>query len=323
MAQVLRVLPPPSDPNLLVGMDHLDDAGVYAIGPSTALVQTIDFFAPLVDDPYTYGRIAAANSLSDVYAMGGRPITAMNILCFPDETLPIELAAEIIRGGNERVTAAGAVTVGGHSVRDAEVKYGLAVTGLIDPRRIVTNAGARPGDVLLLTKPLGTGVLASAFRSGRVDESGLAEAVETMTDLNVAASLAMVEVGVHACTDITGFGLLGHALEMATAGGVSLEFEVSIVPLLGGVLELARKRQLTRSHRATLEHVGAALYVEPGVEDVMVKVLADAQTSGGLLIALPADRNLDFQTALARHGGMAAATIGRVLARAEYALRLR
>lgn len=276
-----------------------------------------------MDDPFAYGRIAAANSLSDVYAMGGRPVTAMNILCFPDDVLPAEIAAEIVRGGDERVRTAGAVTVGGHSVRDTEIKYGLAVTGLVDPARVVTNAGARPGDILILTKPLGSGVLATAFRAGKIDESQLAESVDCMIDLNAAASEAMVEVGVSAATDVTGFGLLGHGLELALASGVTLEIDAASVPLLTDVTLLARKRHLTRSHRATLEHVASHMRLVGDVDDVLVKILADAQTSGGLLIALPADRVDAYGSSLESRSPRPAVAIGRVVPKEDSAILLR
>ena len=215
MVQVLRRLPASEHPDLLVGSEHLDDAGVFRIDDRIALVQTLDFFPPLVDDPYTFGRIAAANALSDVYAMGGEPLTAMNIVGFPDKDLPGEILGEILRGGQERVVAAGAVIVGGHSVRDAEIKYGLSVTGRIDPSKIFTNGSAKPGDVLVLTKPIGSGTLTSAAKSEKIGEADLAEAIEVMIHLNRSGRDAMVEAGAHAATDITGFGLVGHAFEMA------------------------------------------------------------------------------------------------------------
>ncbi|MCC6360924.1 MAG: selenide, water dikinase SelD, partial [Phycisphaerales bacterium] len=217
MVQVLRQLEPMTHPDLLVGSETFDDAGVFRLSEDLALVQTTDFFPPLVDDPYDFGRIAAANALSDVYAMGGEPLTCLNIVGFPDKELPPEVLVDILRGGAAVAREAGAVIVGGHSVRDAEVKYGMAVTGRVHPRRVLTNAGARPGDRLVLTKPLGSGVLCSAVKSGRMDASELAEAVSVMTALNKAGRDAAVAVGVHACTDVTGFGLIGHAFEMAEA----------------------------------------------------------------------------------------------------------
>jgi selenide,water dikinase len=320
-AQVLRSLPKPADPNLLVGSDHFDDAGVYKLDDRTALVMTVDFFPPLVDDPYEFGRIAAANSLSDIYAMGGRPLTALNIVGFPDKDLPIDLLGEILRGGVERVTAAAAVIVGGHSVRDAEIKYGLAVTGLIHPDRILTNAAAKVGDVLVLTKPLGSGVLTSAAKRDKISQADLSEAIDVMTELNAGACAAALEVGVHAMTDVTGFGLIGHAHEMAEASRVTLELEASAVPLLEGTLHWAGEGIVTRTHKDSLRHVGERFFTTV-TDETLVKVLADAQTSGGLLIAVAADRADSLVEALKRHHTRAAAVIGRVLEHSPYSVRL-
>lgn len=321
MTQVLRQLPATTDPNLLVGMDHFDDAAVYRIDDNTALVMTIDFFPPLVEDPFTFGQIAATNSLSDIYAMGGRPLSALNIVGFPDNDLPADILADILRGGAERVTAAGAVIAGGHSVRDTEIKYGLAVTGLIHPDRILTNGGAQVGDRLVLTKPLGTGILTSAAKAGKISQEDLGEAIEVMIELNAGACEAMLEVGVHAVTDITGFGLIGHAYEMAEAGGVTIEIEAGTVPLLAHTDELARKKMLTRAHQSNLEHVGSRLSAT-GVDDTLVKVLADAQTSGGLLIAVPEARVERVIRALSTRATRAGAIVGRVVSRSDGALRL-
>lgn len=315
-AQVLRELRPFADPNLLVGPEHFSDAGVYRLREDLALVQTTDFFPPLVDDPRTFGRIAAANSLSDVYAMGGRPITALNIVCFPDQELPIEVLSEILAGGAEKVAEAGAVIVGGHSVRDAEVKYGLAVTGVVDPRKLVTNRGAKPGDRLLLAKPLGSGVLTTAAKKELIPPEGLDEAIAVMTQLNAAASAAMLAVGVSAATDITGFGLIGHAFEMAEASGVSLRIAAGAVPLMARTLELAERGCLTRAQRATREYVGDRLEAF-GVPETLLGVLCDAQTSGGLLIAVPAERAAALVDALRDGGCACAAEIGKVESRGE------
>lgn len=309
--QVLRQLPTVTDPNLLVGADHLDDAGVYKLDGSTALVVTLDFFPPLVDDPYAFGRIAAANALSDIYAMGAKPLIALNIVGFPDKELPMELLSEILRGGAERVAAAGAVVAGGHSVRDSEVKYGLSVTGVVHPDRIHTNGGARVGDALVLTKPIGSGVLTSAAKGGKISESDLAEAVDVMTDLNAGACEAMLEVGVNAVTDVTGFGLVGHANEMAEASGVTLVFEAQSVPLLEGTLRLARDGVVTRTHRDNLSFLGDRFTAE-GVDETLVKVLADAQTSGGLLIAVPMDRADRLVERLRQRRTRCAAIVGNV-----------
>ncbi len=321
MVQVLRQLPASSHPDLLVGTEQFDDAGVFRLDERTALVQTLDFFPPLVDDPYAFGQIAAANALSDVYAMGGQPLTAMNIVGFPDKDLPAEVLVEILRGGAERINAAGAVLVGGHSVRDAEIKYGLSVTGRIDPERIITNAKAKPGDILVLTKPLGSGVLTSAAKKGLLDEAGLAETIAVMTELNQGGAEAMIEVGVLAATDITGFGLIGHAFEMAEASEVTLEIEAGKVPLLKQTLEFAARGLVTRTHKATLNHLGDKLDVA-GVDPTLVNVLADAQTSGGLLIAVPGERVDRLLALLQGRKTSCAVIVGRVTARDEYAIRL-
>jgi selenide,water dikinase len=264
-----------------------------------------------VDDAFTFGQIAAANALSDVYAMGGRPITALNIVGFPDKDVPAEVLHDILRGGAERVAKAGAVILGGHSLRDKEIKYGLAVTGLIHPDRIVRNGGAMTGDVLVLTKPLGSGILASAAKSGRLDAAGFAEALEVMIALNRDACEAMVAVGVNAATDITGFGLLGHAFEMAAASEKSLVIEASKVPLMGRVREFAEQGILTRAHTASKAYLANRLHVE-SADEVLVNILADAQTSGGLLISVAAARVDALIADLQSRRTSCASIIGRV-----------
>lgn len=323
MVQVLRQLPPMIHPDLLAGAERFDDAGVYRVGEGLAIVLTTDFFPPLVDDPYTFGQIAAANSLSDVYAMGGEPIVALNIVAFPDNTLDMSILADILRGGADKVLEAGAVIAGGHSVRDAEIKYGLAVTGRIDPDRIVRNAGAQPGDVLALTKPIGSGVLTTAAKKELITEADLAEAIAVMTALNRPARDAMLAADVHAATDITGFGLLGHAFEMADAGDVTLSIDAAAVPLMARTLDFARQGLVTRAHKSTLEHLGDRLEIS-GVDELLVKVLADAQTSGGLLVSIPADKADTFLNEYARLAGTpwAAAVIGRVEPRGAAAIQL-
>jgi len=307
---VLRQLPRMSDPNLIVGHDHFDDAGVFRLDDETALVQTLDFFPPPVDDPFTFGQIAAANALSDVYAMGGQPLTALNIVGFPDKELPAEVLGEILRGGQERVTAAGAVLVGGHSVRDIEIKYGLSVTGRVDPQKVITNAGAQPGDVLVLTKPIGVGTLTTAAKQDKIDEADLAEAIAVMTALNKDAAEVMVELGAHGATDITGFGLVGHAFEMAQGSGVGIRIDAAVVPLLARTMELAQAGVLTRAYKSCREHLGANLIAD-GVYETLVNVLCDAQTSGGLLISFKADvagRAVD----LMQQRGVSACVVGSV-----------
>lgn len=321
IAQVLRESPSHSDPNLLVGISHFDDAGVYRIDDTTALVLTLDFFPPLVDDPYEYGRIAAANSLSDIYAMGGKPLTALNIVGFPDTELPIALLGDILRGGSERVQAAGAVIAGGHSVRDKEIKYGLSVTGIVHPDRIATNGGAKPGDSLVLTKPIGSGVLTSAAKAGKIKQADLEEAIDVMTDLNAGACAAMLDVGVHAVTDITGFGLIGHSHEMAQAGDVTVSLDSSSVPLLRQTLKWAGKGLVTRAHKSCLAFVGDR-FSSKGVDQTLVNVLADAQTSGGLLISVPPDRTDRLLDALQQQETRAAVVVGCVSAGSDYTVVL-
>ncbi len=319
LAQVLRALPRFDDPNLLVGADHFDDAGVYRLTDTLAIVTTVDFFPPLVDDPYVFGQIAAANSLSDVYAMGGRPVTVLNIVGFPDNKLPVELLGDILRGGAERVLAAGAVVAGGHSVRDKEIKFGLSVTGVVDPARMFTNGGAKPGDLLVLSKPIGSGVLTSAAKARKIDEAGLAETISVMIDLNAAASEAAIEAGVHTVTDITGFGLVGHAFELADASGVSIELEASQVPLLDQTLTLAKRNILTRAYKTNLSHLGDR-FAADGVDGTLLSVLADAQTSGGLLMAVGEDRVDELVAGLNQRGTKSAAIVGRAVPRGERTL---
>ncbi len=320
-AQVLSHLPRNTHPDLLLGAEHSDDAGVFRISESAALVQTLDFFPPLVEDPFTFGQIAAANSLSDVYAMGGVPLTAMNIVGFPDKDLPIDVLQQILAGGYERVQKSGAVIVGGHSVRDDEIKYGLSVTGTVHPDRFITNAGALPGDVLVLTKPIGSGVLTSAAKRRLIPESDLSEAIAVMIDLNAAAARAMMAVGVNAATDITGFGLIGHAYELAAASGVLLELEVAAVPLLQQTLDLAANGCLARTYKATQDYLGEKLAAN-NVDDMLVNILCDAQTSGGLLISLSPDRADMLCTALADGKCKSAAIIGQVRESTEPSISL-
>jgi selenide,water dikinase len=321
MAQVLRQLPKISHPDLLVGTDHFDDGGVFRIDEHTALVQTLDFFPPLVDDPFVFGQVAAANALSDVYAMGGEPLTAMNIVGFPDKDVPAEVLLDILRGGAERIAEAGAVIVGGHSVRDAEIKYGLSITGRIDPQKIFTNATARPGDRLVLTKPIGSGVLTSTAMKGLIEQGDLAQTIEVMIHLNRSGRDAMIEAGASAATDVTGFGLVGHAFELADASSVTLEIEAAAVPLLERTMEFAGQGIVTRMHRDTLSHLGEKLLVR-NVDPVLVNVLCDAQTSGGLLISVPQDRTDALLMSLKRNGAPCAAVIGRVGPFDRHAVRL-
>ncbi len=291
MAQVLRQLrgsfPAERHPDLLVGLQVSDDAAVYRLNAETAVIQTLDFFTPIVDDPYAYGAVAAANALSDVYAMGGEALLALNICCFPAD-LPGEVKAEILRGGAEKVAEAGAVIAGGHTVDDPEPKYGLAVTGVVHPDGVLTKAAARPGDRLLLTKPLGTGVIATALKRDRARESHVQEAVTSMTRLNRAASRLLSADGVRACTDVTGYALLGHAREMAERSGVAMRLQAGAVPLLPGTEGYAAAGIFPGGTSRNARFYGEAVRFEEAVGAEMRRVFFTPETSGGLLAAVPA-----------------------------------
>ena len=300
------------DPNLLVGFNTCDDAGVYKIASDYALIQTVDFFTPIVDDPYTFGSIAAANALSDVYAMGGKPLTAMNIACF-NPGVDADILAEILRGGIEKIHEAGAVLVGGHTVTDKEIKYGVSVTGHVHPERIVTNTGAREGDVLILTKAIGTGILTTAFKNDLITEAGLKEAVISMTTLNEGACEAMQSIGVHAATDVTGFGLMGHLFEMASASGVQCSINSSAIPVMEGVNELIQKDAAPQGAYANKKHFGPWVDFESGVSDLYKTSLFDPQTSGGLLISVGEEKADLMMKRLKEHDILQARIIGKVL----------
>ncbi len=270
-----------------MGWESSDDAGVIRIREDLALIQTVDFFTPIVNDPRDFGRVAAANALSDVYAMGGRPLTAMNLVCFPRTRLPMSVLQELLLGGMEIIHQAEAILVGGHSVDDPEMKYGLSVTGVVHPDRLVTNAGARPGDRLFLTKPLGTGILATAIKGRMLSAEAEQEAVRWMTTLNRNGSEAMQEAGVHACTDVTGFGLMGHALEMARASRVEIHLWARRVPILPSALEMARMGMIPAGTFANRQYCERFVVVEESPDPLLIDCMADAQTSGGLLIAVP------------------------------------
>jgi selenide, water dikinase len=287
-----------------------------------AIVNTIDFFTPVVDDPFTYGQIAAANSLSDVYAMGGTPQTALNVVCWPQSGLPGEMLADILRGGNEKAREAGVFVVGGHSVADEEVKYGMAVTGVIDPRRIVRNVGARPGDALLLTKPLGTGILLTAFKRDRLAVDNYGVVVRWMAELNGNAARAMLKYDVHAATDITGFGLAGHAAKLADNSGVTLLIEESDLPLLPGALELSRAGMTSGGGKRNREFFGPAVKASEEVADEICEIMFDPQTSGGLLIALSPNEARSLLADLQRSGNTEAAIIGRAVQRGPFSIEL-
>ena len=281
----MRHLQPPTDVDLLVGPETADDAAVYRLPSGQLVAQSVDFFTPIVDEPYDWGRIAAANALSDLYAMGAEPLTALQLISWPREELSFDLLAEVIQGGQAVLTEAGCSIVGGHSIDDREPKYGFAVTGLVDPDRLVTNAGAQPGDALVLTKPLGTGIISTAIKRERATEEQRDAAVALMVELNAGAAEAMADVETHAATDITGFGLLGHLGEIARASNVAAVVEAAAVPVLDGVHELAADSVYPSGSRRNRKAVEQ--YTDFGhVDDTTVMVLADAQTSGGLLIAV-------------------------------------
>jgi selenide, water dikinase len=306
----------------LVGADTADDAGVFQLTPEIALIQTLDFFTPIVNDPYLFGQIAATNSLSDVYAMGGTPLTAMNICCFPVKEHPPELFREILRGGLEKIHQAGAVLAGGHSVEDPELKYGLSVTGIVHPDRVVTNAGLKPGQVLVLTKPLGTGVIATALKARLATPAAVARAVAVMTTLNAGGAQVMQAFGVTGATDITGFGLLGHALELASASGLGLEIVASQVPILEEAREMASLGLVPVGSHANREYCHRAVHLEGRADAVLLDLLADAQTSGGLLMGLDAPA-LEPALAMLRGQGLTPAVIGRAGVGDPGAIRLR
>ena len=309
-------LPAFADPDLLVGPEHFSDAGVYRIAEGTAIVQTVDFFPPVVDDAFVYGQIAAANALSDVYAMGGRPKTALNIVCFPDDKLGMDILERILKGGADRVAAAGAVVVGGHSVRDVEIKYGLAVSGVVDPVHMMTNRGARSGDRLILTKRLGTGFITTAARAGRCPPDVLEAACSSMVSLNATASEAAVAAGAQAATDVTGFGLAGHALELARASAVTVHLRLSELPLLPGAQALADRGFHSRANPANRSFVAPSLRSAADEQHDRHAFLYDPQTSGGLLIAV-APAQADVLTHRCVDQGVAAVEVGYVTEREE------
>jgi len=309
---LLAALPRSTDANVLIGNATADDAAVYRLDDERALVLTTDFFTPIVDDPYTFGQIAAANALSDVYAMGGRPLTALNLVGLPD-ALPVEALGEILRGGAEKCREAGIEIVGGHTIRGEEPIYGLSVTGLVHPARVVSNAGARPGDALVLTKSIGTGIITTAAKQGRDDEGAIEAAIAGMTALNDGACAAMLEVGVHACTDVTGFGLLGHLRNLLVASGAAAAIDADAVPTLPSVHRYAEAGLVPGGTRGT--HRFLADWVDWGaLPEACQLVLADAQTSGGLLIAVAAERAARLIETLVGRGASVAAVIGEVQA---------
>jgi selenide, water dikinase len=309
---VLGKLARQHDPNVLVGFDHADDAGVYQIAPDQALVQTVDFFTPLVDDPYVFGQIAATNALSDVYAMGGKPLTSLALVCFPEKA-DLKILERILAGGLSKMVEAGCIVIGGHSIRDDETKFGYAVTGLVDPKEVLTNAGAKPGDALVLTKALGTGVISTAIKNGKAEPASIDAAVQSMTTLNKQAAeiIRGKEHQVHAMTDVTGFGLIGHAREMALASNVALRFFSKDIPILPGALECIRAGFIPGGLNNNRDFAECVVGYEAPISAELKTLLFDPQTAGGLLISIAEDDCakllLELQTA-----GIPARRVGNV-----------
>ena len=316
LAQVLSKLPPQNNENVIVGFDHADDAGVFRLTDETALVQTLDFFTPVADDPDIYGQVAAINSLNDVYAMGGTPLTALSIVCYPQKG-DWDVLGQILAGGQKAMNAAGVVVIGGHSVDDKEMKFGYSVTGIVHPDRVLTNAGAKPGDVLILTKPIGTGAINTAVKHGKASRETEAAVIKAMTTSAAEASRVMQKTGANACTDVTGFGLMGHAFEMAKASEVTLNIDSKAVPLLPNVLELIAQGMLTRGDKNNRVYVGETVRMQTSVSGEMQSALFDPQTAGGLLISMPEANAKTFLDAIAD-----AAVIGRVTEKGNYLIEV-
>ena len=311
--QILKGLPIPKNPRVLVGLDTSDDAGVYQLNDEVALVQTVDFFTPIVDDPFTFGQIAVANALSDVYAMGGTPLTGMNLVAFPIKTLSPSILKDILLGGLSKMEEAGVALVGGHSIDDPEIKYGLAVTGVVHPNKILTNAKAKAGDKLVLTKPLGTGIIATALKARMASEEAIRKSVESMVALNRTASEWMREFGAHACTDITGFSFIGHALEMAAASRVGMVVQSKAVPVLPEAMEYAKLGLIPGGAYSNRDFFSCRVDVHPGVLALLVDLFYDPQTSGGLLISLPSGEAEELVATLKKEKNIDSCIVGEVV----------
>lgn len=317
LARMLSHLPKqPGNANVIVGYDTADDAGVFRISDNLALVQTVDFFPPIADDPETFGRIAANNAMNDVFAMGGTPISALTIVCYPQKG-DLEVLGQILKGGQLAMNDAGVTILGGHSIDDAEIKFGYAVTGLIDPERVMTNAGAQVGDAIILTKPLGTGAISTGIKRGVASERAMEAAMNAMTTSAAVASAAMQQVGAHSCTDVTGFGLLGHAYEMANGSSVCIEINSTVVPLLPDVLDLIGQGMLTRGDKNNRAYVGDTIRFDDAVSGPMQSALFDPQTAGGLLISLDHSKAKQLLDQLP-----GAVLIGEVKSKGEYLLEV-
>ena len=301
------------DPNLIVGMERAEDAGVYKLSDDLAIIQTVDFFTPIVDDPYMFGQIAAANALSDVYAMGGKPLTAMNIVCFPIKTMDISILREILKGGLDKMKEAGVTLVGGHSVEDSELKYGLSVTGTIHPLKVLTNVGAKVGDRLILTKPLGTGIINTAIKGGMATEDSIEMVTRYMASLNKRASEIMQEIGANACTDVTGFGLLGHAFEMIEGTGKGIVINASDVPILPEAVNFAKMGMVPGGTYRNREFRINQVDIDSALSPYLIDILFDPQTSGGLLIAVSGKKAQEMVKRLRKEGIEDAAIIGKVV----------
>jgi selenide, water dikinase len=309
---VLGKLARQHDPNVLVGFDHADDAGVYQIAPDQALVQTVDFFTPVVDDPYTFGQIAATNALSDIYAMGGKPLTALALVCFPEKA-DLEILERILAGGLSKMIEAGCTVIGGHSIRDEETKFGYAVTGLINPKKVLTNAGAKPGDAFIFTKALGTGVISTAIKKGKAEPPWIDAAVQSMTTLNRQAAEVIQQAGflIHAMTDVTGFGLIGHAREMALASNVALRLFSKAIPILPGALDCVRAGFIPGGLKNNRDFAECSVGYDAGVSEHLKTILFDPQTAGGLLISVAPEDARQLTSSLTS-AGVAAVQIGEV-----------
>ena len=305
-------MPPPTDPNLLSGFAHGADAAVYRLSDELALVKTVDYITPIVDDPFAFGAIAAAHALSDIYAVGARPVLALNLVGFPVKTLPLSMLDEILAGGAAKLAEAGVALGGGHSIEDFEPKYGLSVTGIVHPGRLVTNAGARPGDVLVLTKPLGLGIITTGIDRGLVTDGAIARVIAVMSQLNRAASAAMLAVGVHACTDVSGFGLIGHLREMVEASGVGARIHSRQVPVLPEAWDLARQGAIPDGSHNNARFLARFVDWAPGIAAETQAILCDAQTSGGLLIAAPAAKGAALLAQL-HQAGITGSVVGAIV----------
>lgn len=319
MAQVLRHLPKFEDKSVIVGLDGSDDAGVYKINDEEAVILTMDFFTLVVDEPYEFGQVAAANALSDIYAMGGRPVTALNVVCFP-ECLPIDILIDILKGGGDKVKEAGAVIIGGHTVEDDEPKYGLSVMGRVHPDKVITNGGARPGDALILTKPLGLGIINTGIKAGLVEEDTIKRVVEIMSYLNKDACDAMLKMGVKGCTDITGFGLLGHGMEMAKASGVTLEIKSDSLPIIKESVDLAKMGIIPAGAYKNKEFVEEQVRFKNAINKEIEDILYDPQTSGGLLIAVEEKSSKKLLKLLKENNKTEFALIGKVKEKEDYSI---